>query len=253
MLELVCIELTCGRYNAFGSPNEPAQTANKSLWTPQSVMEFAMDCVVHQVQTIHLTGYDPLNFPDIFSIITTLTPWVDLWLSINVESLQNHTILEQLKQNPPQRVIFHNYQPIIPSRTLEIMANAQELQEAGIRTMVYQYVSSRISTLQPSAEAYQLLISVFDMMDIVLVPERPHHAPSVRNLSHITNSRQCLTSSCMRQCHWPVKSCVVTWDHQVNYCPLGGGTKPLKELDYRSLYEALISVDFCPCYDLHEK
>lgn len=211
-----------------------------------------MDCVVHQVQTIHLTGGDTLVFPGIFTILKELTPWVDIWLSANVEALRDHNVLEQLIECAPQRVIFHNHQPIDTTRTLEIMGNAQELQEAGIRAMVYQYASSRISTLQPTREAYRLLRSVLDMTDVVLVPERPHHTPSSLNLWHITDDRQWFASSCMRQCNWPVKTCTVTWDHQVNYCPIAGGTVPLPSLDYPALYAALLQVDFQPCHDTED-
>ncbi len=250
MLEMVCIELSSGRYTPFGVPVDLAvQPEGQTLWTPDSVLDFAMDCVVHQVQTIHLTGGDPLAFPAIFSILKELTPWADIWLSTSVEALREHVVLEQLIQYTPQRVILHNYQPIDPTRTIEIMGNAQELQEAGVRVMVYQYASSRISTLQPTCEAYRLLRSVLDMTDIVLVPERPYNAPSSLNLWHITDDRQWFASSCMRQCHWPVKSCTVTWNHQVNYCPLAGGTVPLPSLTYPALYAALLQVDFRPCYE----
>lgn len=253
MLEMVGIELSSGYYDSFGSPIDlDTQPANQTLWTPASVIEFAMDCIVHMVQTIHLTGADTLAFSEIFHILQELNPWADVWLSTNVEVLRDHTVVEQLIANAPQRIIFHNYQPISSTRTLEIMANVQELKEAGVRTMVYQYASSRISTLQPTAEAYRLLLSVLDMMDIVLVPERPHHAPSILNLQHITDDCQCNASSCMSECHWPVRSCTVSWNHMVNYCPLAGGTVPLPSLDYPTLYKALLGINFKPCYSLSD-
>ena len=100
----------------------------------------------------------------------------------------------------------------------------------------------------PEATAvFARFLGLLTRQQIILVPRRPDHTPSARQLAEVAGRQPFQAPACLTRCLRPERFVSISWDKQVNSCSYAGGKAPLRSLDHAGLLDALSRVTWQRC------
>ncbi len=245
MIEIISIDISnyCSKQCHFcynGSGKEGG-----SLWTPQEVISFAMDCVENGVQAISLGGGEPFEYEGVFDIISALREVCYLTITSNGLPLEKGEVFHRLTEANPDKIHISIHYPHVASEVNRVLSLIRRLQATVIKPGVNLMVSQ--DQIGASRKVYSQLRRLLSPEQIILIQQRFSNTPSPKEVSSISRGEPFQSTSCLIKCEVPTQFCSVTWDKRASYCSFAGGKAPLSSLDYKGLCQALSESQFISC------
>lgn len=247
MIEIISIDISnfCSKQCDFCYNRSNNQGC--SLWKPQEVIDFGMDCVANGVKAISLGGGEPLEYVGVFDIISALREACYLTITSNGLPLEDRHVYEKLIEAKPDKIHISIHYPHIASEMKRVIRQIKQLQNTSIKPGVNLMVSQ--NQLAASREAYIQLRKILSPEQIILIPQRFSNIPTSKEVASISGGEPFQSPSCLTKCEAPTQFCSVTWDKLASYCSFSSGKAPLEMLNYKGLCAALDKSQFISCME----
>ena len=216
-----------------------------TLWDPQEVINFAVDCINHGVKAISLGGGEPFEYPGIFKIIRALYPLCYLSITSNGLPLDNPEIKKELRQFKPDKIHLSIHYPDNNKEINRIERQIKLIESLDIKPGVNLLIS-KINIIS-AQKVYHRLKKIMSEDQIILVPIRSQDIPLPHQLLNITEGKPFQSPLCLLGCRKPENFCSVSWDKKANWCSFAKDKKPLRDLSFKGLIQALSLIQFSSC------
>lgn len=245
MIEQLSIDLTnyCTKQCPFCYNHSFKE--GSTLWYPQEVINFSIDCINHGVKAISLGGGEPFEYPGIFKIIRSLYPLCYLSITSNGLPLDNPKIKKELRQFKPDKIHLSIHYPDNNEEINRIERQIKLVESLDIKAGVNLLISK--NNIKSAKRVYSSLKNLLSKDQIILVPIRSHDITSPSQVSYITEGKPFQSPTCLLGCRKPENFCSVSWDKKVNWCSFATGKQPLKDLSFKGLIQALSLIQFSSC------
>jgi MoaA/NifB/PqqE/SkfB family radical SAM enzyme len=246
-LELLSIELTnrCAKACTFcynhSSPDGPTR------WAADEVVDFVRDCARNGVQAVSFGGGEPLQYPELFEVLTRLSGV--LFRSLTSNGLLLHgEMLEQLISARPDKVHLSIHFPERDSEVQRVVRQVQDLAVRGIRSGINLLVAR--SNLQAATRAAAVVRAAGIGNDrIVYLPMRGRDTPTPAEVAAVAGSAAFQSMSCLMGCARSPRFVSIGWDRQVAWCSYTQERAALRQLSYAGLVAALDGLGLTYCGD----
>ena len=244
-IELLSIDLSnyCSKQCSF-CYNHSTKEGN-TLWKPEEVITFSLDCVAHGVRAVSLGGGEPFEYEGIFDIIDALYPKCYLSVTSNGLPLEHSDVWNQLLKHSPDKIHLTIHQPDNKEEVQRIIQMIRKLGETKMKPGVNLLVGK--DKIVQVKEVYRELLKCLSVNQIILVPQRFGNTPTPKEIGTITDGKPFQCPSCLLACKKPTEFCSVSWDKKANFCSFAKGKEQLLSLDYEGLVSALDKVKFGSC------
>ncbi len=245
MIEIISIDISnfCSKQCHFCYNGSNKQGC--SLWKPQEVIEFGVDCVANGVKAISLGGGEPLEYDGVFDIISALREVCYLTITSNGLPLEDSHVYRKLLEAKPDKIHISIHYPHVVSEVKRVMRQIKQLKETAIKPGVNLMVSK--DQLAASREVYSQLRKILSSEQIILIPQRFSNIPTPKEVGSISGGEPFQSPSCLTKCEAPTHFCSITWDKHASYCSFSSGKAPLEMLNYEGLRNALRKSQFISC------
>lgn len=245
ILEILSIDITNQCHKECPFCYNSSASAKTGRWSGDEVVEFAADCIGHGVKAVSLGGGEPFEHPEIFSIISSLYPLAYLTVTTNGLPLLNEGVQSRLKEVHPDKIHISIHNPDNQNEVQRVISQLRWLASIGVTPGVNLLVSDR--TVVMAHDVYRQLSEVLSPRQIIILPMRYGNTPAPQDLYKVAGSQPFQSSSCLTGCRRPANFASVTWDKKASPCSFTPAKAKLAELTYRSLVDALDSVEFIDC------
>lgn len=225
--------------------NHSADTGD-TLWQPDEVIQFALDCFNHGVEAFSLGGGEPFEYDGVFEIIDAIKPKLYTTVTSNGLELEDQSFFHAFLSHLPDKLHISMHCPEDPVEVHRVVHMIQRLDEYPVATGVNLLVSTR--NLEEAREAFRfLLLSGIRRDRIIVLPMKYQYSPTADQLKEVTGGRPFQGPSCLLACHPPVHYCSVTWDKKACPCSYSPSKVELDDISYDGLVTALEKVSFVSC------
>ena len=244
-IELLSIDLSnyCSKQCTF-CYNHSTREGN-TLWKPQEVIDFALDCITHGVKSVSLGGGEPFEYGGIFDVIDALYPKCYLSVTSNGLPLENELIWGMLTGHKPDKIHITIHKPDNEAEVNRAERQVQRIASIGVKPGLNLLVGA--DKVARAKNVYERMSKVLKNDQIILVPQRFSNTPTSRQLASVSGGKPFQSPSCLLKCQRPTNFCSVSWDMKVNSCSFAPDKEPLKSLNYSGLIEALERVRWKSC------
>lgn len=245
MIELLSIDLSnyCSKQCSF-CYNHSRKEGN-TMWQPQEVISFALDCIAHGIKAVSLGGGEPFEYDGVFRIIDELFPKAYLSVTSNGIPLENDSVWNNLCNHKPDKIHITIHNPDDGWEVERVVNRIKKLDTIGIKPGVNMLVGA--DKINYCRDVYEFVASFLSPEQIILVPQRFNNTPTPKQLALITRNKPFQSPSCLLKCNPPTNFVSVSWDKKVNSCSFAKGKETLETLDYEGLTNALKRVNFESC------
>jgi hypothetical protein len=249
MLERISIELTnrCGK--GCGFCYNKSHAGGATAWTVGEVATFAGDCARNGVRAISFGGGEPLEFDGIFNLLSILDGIIFRSMTTNGLLLDGPT-LKRLASVRPDKVHISIHSPHSRHEVERVIRQVGLLSAFGIRGGVNLLVArSRLGAA--SVAAARLREAGIGNDQIVYLPMRGRDTPSPAEVADVAGREPFQSMSCIAACAPSPRFCAIGWDRRVAWCSYTSSRRPLTELSYAALHDALrdLRLVFCGASD----
>jgi MoaA/NifB/PqqE/SkfB family radical SAM enzyme len=245
VLERISIEVTNQCQKACWFCYNASQPAGSTRWTPEQLVSFVLDCARHGVRAVSFGGGEPLQYPGLFAVLGQLQGQLFRSITSNGLLLQGET-LDQLVAARPDKVHLSIHFPERDSEVERVIRQVHDLAQRGIRSGINLLVAR--SSLEAAAScAARLREAGVANERIVYLPMRGQDTPTPRQVARVAGDLPFQSMSCLTQCKSSPRFCSIGWDQTVAWCSYTRARRPLRELTYGGLTEALegLGLIFC--------
>lgn len=244
-IERISIELTnkCGK-GCYFCYNR-SQNNGRTTWQNSEVVNFVKDCAANGTKAVSFGGGEPLEYPQLFDIVTNLRGILFRSITSNGLLLQGDRLTELIAA-APDKVHLSIHFPERDREVNRVIFQVKQLIAYGIRSGVNLLVSR--SNLEAAKNAAAKLHRSGIKNDrIVYLPMRGFDTPTPQQIAKVAASKHFQSMSCLLNCGKSPRFCSISWDKKVAWCSYTSDRGSLKELTANSLEAALtdLSVSFC--------
>lgn len=237
MIEQLSIDLSnyCSKGCSF-CYNRSNHKGN-TLWKPEEVIHFCLDCLEHGVKAVSLGGGEPFEYEGVFEVIQSLYPKCYLTVTSNGLPLENLDIWNALIRHAPDKLHLTIHRPANEDEVIRILGLLQRLKSTSIKPGLNLLVGA--NNVEACQEVFKRMLEVLELDQIILIPQRFSNTPTPKQLALVAQGKPFQSPSCILGCQRPQSFCSVSWDKRVNVCSYADGKVALPSLDYKGLEEAL--------------
>ena len=215
------------------------------MWRPSEVIRLATDCIAHGVRAVSLGGGEPFEYDGVFDIIRALYPRCYLTVTTNGLPLEHDAVWLQLLRDAPDKIHVTIHRPHDADEVRRVEGLIRRLSATPIKPGLNLLVES--DRLPDATAVFARFLGLLTRQQIILVPRRPDHTPSARQLAEVAGRQPFQAPACLTRCLRPERFVSISWDKQVNSCSYAGGKAPLRSLDHAGLLDALSRVTWQRC------
>lgn len=243
--ERISIELTnqCGKKCHFCYNHSHPE--GKTTWKADEVINFVKDCANNGTKAVSFGGGEPLEYPELFTILQSLQGKIFRSLTSNGLLLKGE-LLEKLVAATPDKVHISLHFPEQKSEVTRVIKQVQQLASLGITSGVNLLIS-RSNLSAASQAATQLHHAGIGNERIVYLPMRGANTPSAKQIAQVAQNQPFQSMSCLQFCHPSARFCSIGWDKTVAWCSYTTARRPLKALTAEALDAALQDLNLIFC------
>ena len=245
MIEQISIDLSnyCSKQCPFCYNHSRPEGA--TMWRPSEVIRLATDCIAHGVRAVSLGGGEPFEYDGVFDIIRALYPRCYLTVTTNGLPLEHDAVWLQLLRDAPDKIHVTIHRPHDADEVRRVEVLIRRLAATPIKPGLNLLVES--NRVPEATAVFARFLDLLTRQQIILVPRRPDHTPSARQLAEVAGRQPFQAPACLTRCLRPERFVSISWDKQVNHCSYAGGKAPLRSLDHAGLLDALSRVTWQRC------
>ncbi|WP_428267986.1 radical SAM protein [Haliangium sp.] len=215
-------------------------------WTAAELVGFVRDCAEHGVDTVSLGGGEPLEWPEIFTVLDALAGHVRRTVTSNGLPLEDAQVLSALVEARPERVQLSIHHPHAAPEVHRVLGQVRALEAEGIDAGVNVLVRS--SQLAAAAALVSRLRDQGLRPDqVLLLPMRGGDTPTPKDMAGVVGAGPFLSMSCLLACGPSPGFCTVRHDRSVSWCSYTTATHALVEPTYAGLLAALDRLPLRDC------
>lgn len=244
-VERISIELTnqCSKKCSFCYNHSHPE--GQTTWKPDELINFIQDCAIAGTSSVSFGGGEPLEYPQLFTILQKLQGKIFRSVTSNGLLLKGE-LLEKLVSAAPDKVHISIHFPEKTSEVDRVIKQVQELSSLGIKSGVNLLVCR--SNLSAAFQAAQKLNNAAIENDrIVYLPMRGANTPTAKQIAQVAGNQPFQSMTCLQSCHASPRFCSIAWDKTVAWCSYTTARRPLKALNAESLEEALQDLPLVFC------
>ncbi|MCI0459670.1 MAG: radical SAM protein [Gemmataceae bacterium] len=243
-LERISIEVTNRCAKACWFCYNHSDPDGRTEWTADELVAFVADCAAHGVKAVSFGGGEPLQYEGLFDVLQRLQGTLFRSITTNGLLLKDET-LERLIEAAPNKVHLSIHFPEREAEVTRVIRQVQELAQRGVRSGVNFLVGrSNLEAARRAAEAVRAAGITNER--IVYLPMRIKDTPTPDEMAKVAGG-PFQSMSCLLACGRSPRFCSIGWDRTVAWCSYTTTRRPLRELTYGSLEEALdgLGLEFC--------
>lgn len=243
--ERISIELTnaCGKACWF-CYNHSAP-GGETRWTADEVERLVRDCAAHGTRAVSFGGGEPLQYPQLEDLLGRLSGVLFRSLTSN-GLLLDDARLRRLVAAAPDKVHLSIHFPGQASEVERVIGQVGALAAAGITSGVNLLVR-RAQLDEARAAAERLAAAGIGPDRIVYLPMRGQDTPTPAEMSRVAGGRPFQSMSCLLACARSPRFCSIGWDRQVAWCSYTSARRPLPDLTWSGLEQALTDLPLVFC------
>jgi hypothetical protein len=248
-LQLLSIELTnrCNKGCAFCY--NASSVDGGTHWHNDELRLLLEDCARHGVKAVSFGGGEPLQYDGVHDLIAALHGTLFRSLTTN-GLLLDDAALDRLVAAKIDKVHVSIHAPERDVEVRRVLAQVQALAARGIRSGVNLLVDG--AKLEASARAAAALRrGGIGNERIVYLPRRGPGAatPSPQEMARVAGGEKFQSMSCLSQCAASPRFATIDWQKQVAHCSYTLSRRPLPELSWRGVVNALAGLGLRYCGD----
>jgi sulfatase maturation enzyme AslB (radical SAM superfamily) len=214
-----------------------------SQWTAAEVVAFAEDCAQHGVKAVSFGGGEPLECPEVFAILESLTGV--MFRSLTTNGLPLPELFDALVKARPDKVHVSIHFPGNAAEVRRVIGQVNALDQAGLRSGVNLLV--RASGLAAARNAAQELQAAGIGNDrIVYLPMRGQDTPTPQDLASVAGERfQSMT--CLSACGRSPRFASIDSEKRAAWCSYTTTRRRIETPTWAGLVQALDGLGLAPC------
>ena len=220
----------------------------ETCWTPDEVVELALDCARHGIEAVSLGGGEPLQYPGLFEILERLDGVV--FRSFTTNGLRLDGLIDEVVRSRPNKVHISLHFPERRAELRRVVRQVGELTSRGVVAGVNFLV--RQSCLEAAKEASRTLGDAGIGPDrIVYLPMRGADTPTPKEMAEVAGTNRFQSMSCLLACAASPRFASIDWARRVAWCSYTESRRALPSNDFAGLLEALrgLELRFCGAVD----
>ena len=243
-MERISIELTDYCFKGCSFCYNGSNAKGNRFWLEPELVSFVQDCAANGLKAVSFGGGEPLQHPDIFSILTKLQG--KLFRSLTTNGLLLEQNLPQLVKAKPDKVHVSVHFPDDPVEVSRVIEQVHQLQSAGIKSGINLLVAR--SWLEAARQAAsRIRESGIGNERIVYLPMRHADTPSPQEIAVVAGGANFQSMTCLAACRKSERFCSVAVDQTVAWCSYTSARRKLVALDFAGLMAALQDLDLTFC------
>lgn len=243
-MERVSIEITDFCFKGCHFCYNGSNASGSKFWPEQDLVSFVQDLAINGFKAVSFGGGEPLQHPDIFSVLTRLRG--KLFRSITTNGLLLEQNLDALVKSAPDKVHVSIHFPDDLAEVERVIAQVHELKAKGIRSGINLLVAR--SWLEAAEEAVRRIhLSGIGNDRIVYLPMRHNDTPTPKQIARVAGNNNFQSMTCLSSCHISPRFCSVAVDQTVAWCSYTTARRKLSTLDFSGLKAALTDLDLIFC------
>jgi MoaA/NifB/PqqE/SkfB family radical SAM enzyme len=245
MIERISVEVTnrCAKACWFCYNHSGPQAATS--WTPDELVGFARDCAAGGVKAVSFGGGEPLQYDGIFEVLKRLRGAMFRSMTTNGLLLADGA-LERLAAARPDKVHVSIHFPEREAEVRRVIGQVRDLEARGIRSGV-NFLVARSGLEAARFAARQVREAGISNDRIVYLPMRIKDTPTPQEMASVAGGPKFQSMSCLLACGRSPRFCSIGWDKRVAWCSYTESRRPLAEISYRGLVDALEGLDLRFC------
>lgn len=244
-IERISIELTnqCSKQCNFCYNR--SNPKGKTAWVADEIVTLIKDCADRGTKAVSFGGGEPLEYPELFDVLTRLQGVLFRSVTSNGLLLRGRW-LDGLIKSAPDKVHLSLHFPENEQEVFRIIRQVHQLNNCGIRSGVNILVSK--SKLQEASQAALTIRRAGIGNDrIVYLPMRGSDTPTPQEIAKVAGDRPFQSMSCLASCGCSSRFCAISWDKKVAWCSYTNARRPLKTPTAEALEEALYDLPLAFC------
>jgi hypothetical protein len=244
-IERISVELT-NRCKACWFCYNASRPDGSTGWTRDDLFPFICDCAAEGVRAVSFGGGEPLESADVFALLRALDGRLFRSITTNGLPLLRESTLSASLDSRPDKVHVSVHFPGNDAEVSRVIGQVTALASRGIRSEINLLVSR--STVDAARTAAGRIRSAGIGNDrIVYLPMRGTDTPSPEQIASVAGDAPFQSMTCLAACGRSERFCSIAWDRTVAWCSYTKARRPLRELTYAGLRDALdgLGVEFC--------
>jgi hypothetical protein len=216
-----------------------------TTWSAADVAALVEDCAAHGVRAVSLGGGEPLEWPDLFTLLTRLRGTIFRSMTTNGLRLTPE-IIERLAAVAIDKVHVSIHAPGSAREVERVAAQVGALARLGVASGVNLLVAR--SGLAAAGRAARALWEAGIGNDrIVYLPMRGRDTPSPEEIALVAGRRPFQSMTCLSRCAKSPRFAAIGWDRRVAFCSYTTSRRQLESLTHAALVAALADLDLAYC------
>lgn len=213
-------------------------------WQFDEVLNFVLDCAQNGIKAVSFGGGEPLQYPQIFELLDSLTGKIFRSFTTNGLLLDQH--LCDVVKAKPDKVHVSIHFPGDRDEVDRVIRQVSELERKGIRSGINFLVAN--SQLESAMFAAQRVRSKgIDNSRIVYLPMRIKDTPEPIDMARVAGQANFQSMSCLLACKRSERFCSLDSEKTVAWCSYTTTRHPLVELTHKGLMTALNDLGLTYC------
>lgn len=244
-IERISIEVTNRCAKACWFCYNHSHPAGAEDWSADELVTFVEDCAANGVKAVSFGGGEPLQFSDLFDVLTRLKGTLFRSMTTNGLLLRGE-VMERVIDAAPEKVHVSIHFPENPAEVDRVIRSVSLLQERGIRSGVNLLVQhSKLKAV--AAAASKLREAGIGNERIVYLPMRGQDTPTPAEIASVAGNLPFQSMTCLTACAASPRFCSIGWDKSVAWCSYTTTRRRLPELSHDGLIQAIegLGLTFC--------
>ncbi|MBP6631847.1 MAG: radical SAM protein [Kofleriaceae bacterium] len=243
-LDRISLELTnrCGKacwfcYNA-SDPQSPTR------WDPVEVVDFVTDCARNRIKAVSFGGGEPLEYPELFEVLTALRGL--LFRSFTTNGLALDEAMDSVVGSAPDKVHVSIHFPGNDAEVGRVIRQVGALHAAGIVSGINLLVrASQVADAMRCAA--RIRASGIGNDRIVYLPMRGSDTPTADDLGRVAGGVQFQSMSCLMACTRSPSFVSIGADRHAAWCSYTRSRQPLAHPTHAALVAVLadLGLEYC--------
>lgn len=243
-MERISIELTDYCFKGCSFCYNGSNAKGNRFWLESELVGFVQDCSANGLKAVSFGGGEPLQHPDIFSILTKLQG--KLFRSLTTNGLLLEQNLLELIKAKPDKVHVSVHFPDDQAEVSRVIEQVHQLQSVGIKSGINLLVAR--SWLEAARQAaLRIRESGIGNERIVYLPMRHADTPSPEEIATVAGGANFQSMTCLATCRKSERFCSVAVDQTVAWCSYTAARRKLVALNFAGLTAALQDLDLTFC------
>jgi MoaA/NifB/PqqE/SkfB family radical SAM enzyme len=217
-----------------------------TLWKPEEVICFALDCFENGVEAFSLGGGEPFEYSGLFEIIDGIKDKLYTTVTSNGLNLEHQSFFDDFVKHLPDKIHISIHCPEQQEEVDRVIRMVRKLEDYPVKSGVNLLVSTK--NLEESKKVLcQLEEEGIGRDRIILLPMKYQFSPTAEQMRDTAGGIPFQSPSCLLGCRRPAHYCSVTWNKKVSPCSYSPSKTDLMDLSFAGLMDALSRIEFQKC------